>query len=136
VRKLIANRVTEQDVRDYLSSQGYDGKSARFDYLDLVAIARPGWIQVFKFCVHVFDDSGARHRFLGVVRDDERSSTKIHLSYTAEQQELVVERWAAGLITAGRKPLERSQKLLMFVFAGVLAIALLGAVLSANMAGP
>ena len=42
--RLIRNRGTEKDVRDYLDQQGWEGKFAQFDYLELFAIQRPGWV--------------------------------------------------------------------------------------------
>ncbi len=48
---IIANKCTEKDLRDYLSQNGYFGRSAKFLKLDLAAIERPGWVQVYKFHV-------------------------------------------------------------------------------------
>jgi hypothetical protein len=121
------NRATEKDVRDYLTRRGCRGDIARFDYLDLFAIERPGWIQVFKFCVQAFDNDGDSRRFFGVVRDDQRSSTKIHLAHTEKEQSRVADAWSAGLITSRRRPLGTVQWILLAVFGTFVAIALLGA---------
>jgi hypothetical protein len=104
---------------------------ARFEYLDLFAIERPGWIQVFKFCLQVSDLNGAPHRFFGVVRDDERSGMKIHLASTDEEQSRVAVAWSAGLITAQRRPLGAVQWVFMAIFGAAAALALLGALSSA-----
>ena len=45
----IGNRVTEKDVRDHLNRCGYHGNTATILQLELVAIERPGWMQVFSF---------------------------------------------------------------------------------------
>jgi hypothetical protein len=120
-------RATEKDVCDYLTLRGYRGDIARFDCVDLFAIERPGWIQVFKFCVQAFDNDGDSHQFFGVVRDDQRSSTKIHLAHTEEEQSRIAEEWSAGLITSRRRPLGTVQWILLAVFGTFVAIAVLGA---------
>ena len=131
LRSLIGNRVTEKDVRDFLTDRGLSGSTARFDYLKLVAIERPGWIQIFAFRVATCDISGAKRTFFGVVRDDERNRTEIRLEDTAEAQEKVIHSWSKDLITLRRKPLNKLQWTLLALFAGVLATALVGVVMSA-----
>ena len=128
---MIGNRVTEKDVRDFLTDRGLSGSTARFDYLKLVAIERPGWIQIFAFRVATCDISGANRTFFGVVRDDERNRTEIRLEDTAEAQEEVIHSWSKNLITLRRKPLNKLQWTLLALFAGVLATALVGVVMSA-----
>ena len=128
---MIGNRVTEKDVRDFLTDRVFSGSTARFDYLKLVAIERPGWIQIFAFRVATCDISGAKRTFFGVVRDDERNRTEILLEDTAEAQEKVIHSWSKDLITLRRKPLNKLQWTLLALFAGVLATALVGVVMSA-----
>ena len=45
----IGNRVTEKDIRDWLDSNQYLGSTATITDLELHAIRRPGWVQVFRF---------------------------------------------------------------------------------------
>lgn len=49
----ISNRSTEADLRTWLNENGFVGKTAKFGLLELHAIKRPGWVQVFKFCARV-----------------------------------------------------------------------------------
>lgn len=78
-RPLIANRVTEKEIRDEISGLGFDGSGARITDLELVAIEPPGWKQVFRFSVRTFEtDLGCAEHF-GCVTDDERWSTTIEL---------------------------------------------------------
>ena len=129
--RLIGNRVAERDIRDYLTDCGYRGKLARFEYLKLFSIKRPGWIQVFTFCLQVHDDGGKQHRFFGVLRDDERSgSIRIHLAETAEEQGSIADTWSTGMITGRRAPISSIQWVLMGLFGILIAMALLGALLS------
>ena len=45
----IGNRVTEKDIRDWLDANGFVGRTAKINDLELHAIERPGWVQVFEF---------------------------------------------------------------------------------------
>ena len=87
----IGNRVTEKDIRDWLDANGHVGRSAKIDDLELHAIERPGWVQVFEFQVRSktlsaqisdqhdkFESESEpvwQDRF-GVVLDDERKRTQ------------------------------------------------------------
>lgn len=81
----ILNRTTESDVRTWLNKNGFVGNSAKFNELELHAIQRPGWVQVFKFCARVkcrpLDNEGREaessdqlgwQEVFGVALDDER----------------------------------------------------------------
>ena len=81
----IGNRVTEKDIRDWLDANGFVGTTARINDLELYAIERPGWVQVFEFQARLkaagqdrgFEaevEPGWIERF-GVVLDDERKRT-------------------------------------------------------------
>ncbi len=41
--------VIDKDVRDWLTANGYQGKQAEIIQSDLYAIARPGWLQIYRF---------------------------------------------------------------------------------------
>jgi hypothetical protein len=43
------NRVTEKDIRDWLDKNKFDGRSAEIAELELHAIKRPGWVQLYRF---------------------------------------------------------------------------------------
>ena len=129
---MIRNRTTEKDVREYLSQQGYFGSGARFDYLELFAIERPGWVQVFKFSAWAKSKSGDLHHLFGVVRDDERRSTKIRCVDTAEEQHQIAEEWSKGLIRGRRQPLTSIHLLLLFLFALVMFLVAISAYFSAR----
>ena len=127
--RLVRNRSTEKDVRDYLQVNGFSGPSARFDYLELKAIERPGWVQVFKFSVGALDDEGQLHQLLGVARDDERKGIEVFLSESEAEVDRVLSEWSANLITLRR---ERSKltPLFLTVFGLILLVAVSGAMLS------
>lgn len=98
---IFKNRVTEKDVRTWLDRNGFFGRSAEISDLELHAIQRPGWKQIFRFTVDakpklVQADSGSedadgpedqdlpRVVRYGVVLDDQRKRTE------AEQTQVVV----------------------------------------------
>jgi len=104
---LIRNRGTGKEVRDYLDQQGWEGKYAQFDYLELFAIQRPGWVQVFKFSLRVSDPEGEWRRWLGVVRDDGRDSIQVSLVTSEVEQQQIAERLSQNLHTVRRQPSQR-----------------------------
>lgn len=126
--RLLRNRVTEEEIRDYLQANGFRGPSARFDYVELIAIERPGWVQVFEFRVRVFDEDENVHHLLGVLRSDERKSMKIFLTESEAEQAKTMEEWSVGLITLQRSSSPYTPVLLGF-FVLLLTLAVLGAVL-------
>jgi hypothetical protein len=86
------NRVTEKDLREWLGNNGWDHRSAKIDQLELHAVRRPGWEQVFRFSGRALketceeaenpdfnadhfgetSDSASWHPLWGVIHDDER----------------------------------------------------------------
>ena len=130
IQKLIRNRSSERDVRDYLDSHGYFGNSAKFDYLELHAIERPGWVQVFKFSVRVLDLQEKSCQLYGVVRDDERRGIRFFLAESEGEQSDVASEWSQGLITLCRQPITTIHYFLLALFAAVVFLAVFGAVVS------
>ena len=83
------NKFTEKDIRQWLSEHGYYGNSAKFVELDLHAIQRPGWLQVFRFQVEAKAANGGWETYFGAVRDDERThetTIKTFRSYGQQQK--------------------------------------------------
>ena len=100
----IGNRVTEKDVRDHLNRCGYHGNTATILQLELVAIERPGWRQVFSFHADVTPVQGDRLRLYGVVVDDQRRSTTVHVTPDPHERQGLLEEASQGLITRNRQP--------------------------------
>lgn len=118
----IGNRVTERDVREDLTRRGYHGRTAKFEELELAAIERPGWIQVFRFEVHVSDEDDNRHHFYGVVRDDERNQTEIRYFDTPDAQQQHLKSWSGDMILREYRPRTRAEKILLGVFVSLVVI--------------
>jgi len=135
----IGNRVTEKDVRLWLDEQGWAGRSAKIEQLDLHAIKSPGWIQVFRFVVTVnpaikpdededqLDSHPHRIRgqtFFGAVRDDERqkeSQTKIWMFEDQDAQAEKLSELSEGLITLRAGETSTGFLLAVGIFVGLIA---------------
>lgn len=125
---LIANRVTEKDLRQHLTGMGYVGRSAKITGLELVAIERPGWVQVFEFQMRALKQGGDWEEFFGLCRDDERSSKfEVQLFSSRQQQQQAFAGGTAGLITLERSPRHWVQYLLLIVFVFAVVLAIIGA---------
>ena len=131
------NRVTEKDIRDWFDQNGYRGGSAVFDSVELHAIQRPGWRQLFRFhgsvCKSESDDgSYPRIKVWGVVIDDERKQTGqtevfLFTSEASQQAQLTV--LSADMLTAthgqGRELGVWSMLLVGLAFAAVFTVIVL-----------
>jgi|GEM_PF-779552 len=129
-RNLIRNGVTEKDLRNYLSANGYAGRSARVMRLELTAVERPGWVQVFDFHVYAKEQSGGWRELHGVIRADERSNQFEVSYYDGASRSDVVRSATRGLITGERGPRHWSYWPLMTLAGLMLGAAIAGAVLT------
>ena len=109
---LIRNRVTERDIRDWLNENGYHGGSAVLESVELYAIERPGWRQLFRFSGRVRLQSAdpyetpKRMPVWGVVLDDERKplgqQTQVTLCDREIDQLEQLSKLSDGMITASK----------------------------------
>lgn len=130
-RALISNRATEKDLRDYLDQQGYYGRSARFLSLELAAIERPGWVQVFEFQVEAKQKDGEWEELFGVCRSDERRDLlEVQLFPDHEAFRNAVRQEKHEMLSTDREPKHWSFPFLMALFAAAVALAVAGAILS------
>lgn len=137
-RPLLRNGHTEKDLRDYLTSNGYYGNSANMLQLDLKAIERPGWVQVFEFRVHAkrLDEEHCSkwEELRGFCRTDERTAQFDVEYFDTTTRDTVLKAASDGLITANRAPRHWTYWPLMATFAFTLGTAIVGAVLSSEPA--
>lgn len=100
---LIGNKSAEKDIRDWLSANGYYGNSAKFSEIELHAIKRPGWLQIFRFelkCLTV-EDRGVQ--LYGAMHSDERyGQPEIVVYEQIEGRDSQLAAWSEGLITQRR----------------------------------
>lgn len=109
---LIRNRVTERDIRDWFNENGYHGGSAVLESVELYAIQRPGWRQLFRFSGRVRlqsanpDETPKRMPVWGVVLDDERKPlgqrTQVTLCDCENDQLEQLSKLSDGMITASK----------------------------------
>ena len=108
---MLRNRSAEKDIRDYLSSMGYQGKSARFEELELHAIQRPGWLQVFRFSVRAKKPNEDWVLLFGALKDDERFKLcEVRCFQKTTQRSSLLEQWSQGLT----RPTFQNQKFQTF----------------------
>lgn len=100
----------ELAIRRHLSEQGYRGAAAELKSVKLIAIERPGWIQIYRFEAvatrqPVDGDATAAPRsntsilLYGLVRDDGRTKSEVEtFAHPAHRIERF-HQWAAGMIT-------------------------------------
>lgn len=103
------DRDMENAIRSHLNDNGYFGTSAKLQNIRLVAVQRPGWLQVFRF------EATARVRFevaedqpdpepeyrqlFGLVREDFRHKVQSIRSFDDEgQRKELFTRWSEDLI--------------------------------------
>ena len=120
---LAKNRTTETDIRAWLTANGFEWKTGHIFDVELRAIQRPGWLQIFRFRVQV-EVNGQQREYFGVVRDDERlrgaDKTQVRLFDSEALQEAELAELSEGLIVQG----DRSGGYLFFIFlVGVLLLA-------------
>ena len=99
------NRVTERDLRDFLTGVGYYGRSAKVHVLELIAVGDSGWVQVFEFHLEAKHQNDGWQELYGYVRDDERQSFAAELFDTSEERDA-----AMAVVTAGLKRTRRDRE--------------------------
>ena len=100
---MISNKSVEKDIRDWLSQQGYTGKTAQFMEIELHAIKRPGWLQVFRFEASCTTAEGYKTQLFGAMRSDERyGAPQIHVDKDLAVRDEQLAIWSEGLITQKR----------------------------------
>lgn len=97
----VGDREMEIAMRAAMTKKGWRGKSAKFSRVRLVAIQRPGWLQVYAFdaeCKSRDENSEDLTRVFGVVRQDERyNKVDIECFESAAIRNSVQNKWSDGL---------------------------------------
>lgn len=108
-----------------MDRNGFYGNSADIRDLELYAIERPGWLQVFRFEVRVKSRAESEEpwsEMFGVVKDDERrrgdKKTQVEMFPTAQQQADKLQQWSQGLIAKSNQGDRSNRSLLLLIAAG------------------
>lgn len=128
---VLGRNVIEADLRDYLTESGYYGRSAKFARLKLVAVERPGWLQVYDFHVRVKSVEGEWKKYFGLCRTDERHDIfEVQMFDTVAEQQQTFRSEAQGMITGERGPRHWVHTPLLILFLVAMSMAALGAIVS------
>ncbi len=95
------DRDMEQAIRKALTQHGWRGQAARLGRVRLVAVQRPGWLQIYAFQADCEDQPPPPPhlaRVFGLLRQDERfDRVDIRLFETASARRTLLEEWSTGL---------------------------------------
>lgn len=98
----IGDRDLEIAIRSELSRKGWSGAAAKFSQFRLVAIRRPGWLQIFSFDVTwkpVLCGAKQPGSAFGLVRQDERyHKLDIELFASASSRDALLHQWSDGML--------------------------------------
>jgi hypothetical protein len=132
---LIGNKVAEKDLRTWLEANGYFGRSAEVSELELVALRRPGWEQVFRFRVRAKrQDETGWEDLTGLFRDDERKSHfEARLSASDDDYAAAFAEWTEGMIVRQRRSRGRTEVALILVAAVILGLTAIVALLKKSL---
>ena len=104
MRSFIGNKSAEKEIRDWLSQNEYCGKSAKFTEIELHAIKRPGWLQVFRFELRTVTAEHENVQLFGAMRSDERyGKPTIAVREDLVSRDTQLAEWSEGLITQRRQ---------------------------------
>lgn len=100
------DRDMEIAIRKHLDEQGVYGRTARLQRVRVVAMKRPGWIQIYRFeaIARVVQDEDAEEGlveerfFFGLVRDDGRAHSQVVTFVSAEGRAVLFREWSDGMI--------------------------------------
>lgn len=104
------DRDMELTIRQHLTENGFFGGTAKLQNVRLVAVQRPGWLQIYRFEAHArvrpaeTSDDGPEpepeYRMLfGLVRDDIRHKINtVRVFQRADQRRELFARWSEDLI--------------------------------------
>lgn len=112
------DREMELAIRSHLTNQGYFGRTAALRRVKLVAVERPGWVQVYRFEVTARlaprpaagtfvddddpddpDDRPVYHELFGLVKEDaRRGRPAIRVFRSGESRRELFDQWSDGLL--------------------------------------
>lgn len=97
----LGDRDLELALRKHLNEQGFYGDTAKLTQLRLVAVQRPGWLQVYTFVADTRSQlsDAPPQRLLGILRQDERyNRLEIRLFNSAPERNRLFEQWSEDLV--------------------------------------
>lgn len=103
------DRDMEIAIRKHMTDSGFYGQTAKIQNVRLVAVQRPGWLQVYRFEAmvrakpvneHESEPSEPQYRYVsGLVKDDIRFKVQTVRTFTSERdRRACFAQWTDGLI--------------------------------------
>ncbi|MDM4018023.1 hypothetical protein [Roseiconus lacunae] len=102
------DREMEVAIRKHLTKNGYYGSSVQLQNVRLVAIQRPGWLQIYRFEARARvqaeetdgpDPEPVYHQLYGLVKDDIRHKILVVRVFdNPSERRALYRRWADGLV--------------------------------------
>lgn len=95
----VGYRVTEKEILEWMKANGYVTSAAKLTHVQLYALQRPGWVQVFRFQVEASMAGHPARQLFGALRSDERyGSPQICVFDTQADRDHRLQQWSTGLI--------------------------------------
>lgn len=89
----------ERAIRRQLDRQGYASRTARLRNFRLIAIQRPGWVQIYSFsAVTKTPRDQSEVSLLGLCKDDGRSRAEVAFFLNEEERQAKLLEWSEGMI--------------------------------------
>lgn len=110
-RNWTGDREMELAIRRHLSDRGYRGAAAELRSVKLIAIQRPGWVQIYRFeAVAMNQPSDSENEssappkttsilLYGLVRDDGRTHSEVETFIHPGRRIERFHQWSEGMIT-------------------------------------
>ena len=124
-RNYTGDRQLELAIRAKLKQEGFRGHGAQILDTRLIAIERPGWVQVYQFRAETKDFDERPRKLWGAARIDERSRTEIALFEAENLREIQVDTWSQGLLRTHRRKRSPLEWVLVGSFLVVLGLAII-----------
>jgi hypothetical protein len=103
MKPLVGNKSAEKDIRDWLTHNGYNGMTAKFTEIEMHAVQRPGWLQIFRFELSCLTAENRTVQLFGAMNSDERyGRPKIVVHEDSAMRDAQLGNWSEGLITQRR----------------------------------
>ncbi len=94
----LPNGAIERQIRRCLKQQGMVVGPRDVRDIELIAVERPGWKQIFRFVYDRPQEAGNKLPVVGICYDDHRSHCKIALTNSPAEFEALLQDWGPEMI--------------------------------------
>jgi len=128
----LPNGGIEREIHQHLKQQGWKRKQYQLRGIELIAVERPGWKQIFQFELDIqtaekqaeWDDSTTLN---GLIRDDHRQGSELRLLAAESERQQLLQEWGDGMIQ--RRVSTRPMPWLSAGLLGIVMLLLVGSIL-------